>query len=70
MTASAAARLAYTIRTAADATGLSQQTIMRAIKSGALRAKRSSVTEDGEPAGSYVILAPSLEAWLEGLVDA
>ena len=62
--------LSYTIRTASEATGFSRATIDRAIKSGALRAKRSSVTPDGEPAGSYVILAESLRAWLDGLVDA
>lgn len=62
--------LAYTIATASAATGLSRKSIDRAIKSGALKAKRSSVTEDGEPAGSYVILADSLQAWLDGLVDA
>lgn len=61
---------AYTVRTAAENTGLSQKSIARAIKSGALRAKRSAVTVDGEPAGSYLILAASLDAWLESLVDA
>jgi excisionase family DNA binding protein len=64
------APLAYTIATAAEATGLSRQTIDRAIKSGRLRAKRTSVTADGEPAGSYLILADSLHAWLESLPDA
>lgn len=63
-------QLSYTIRSAADATGFSPKTIDRAIKSGALKAKWSSATEDGEPAGQRVILASALEAWLEGLVDA
>lgn len=62
--------VSFTIATATAATGLSRATIDRAIKSGALRAKRSSLTEDGEPAGSYVILADALNAWLEGLPDA
>lgn len=62
--------LAYTLAAASDATHLSRKTIERAVKSGALRAKRSSTTEDGEPAGSYVILAGDLQAWLESLVDA
>lgn len=62
--------LSYTLSTAATATGLSRKSIERAVKSGALRAKRSSVTEDGEPAGTYLILASDLQAWLESLVDA
>lgn len=62
--------LAYTIRTAALATGLSRKSIERAIKSGALPAKRTSVTRDGEPAGSYLILASALAEWLERLPDA
>lgn len=62
--------LAYTIATAATATGLSRKTIERAIKTTALKAKRSGETEDGLPAGPYVILADSLQAWLEGLRDA
>jgi len=62
--------VSYTIKTAAAATGLSTKTIERAIKSRALRAKRSSETEDGEPTGSYVILASALTTWLDGLPDA
>lgn len=62
--------LAYTLNSAASATGLSRSTIERAVKSGALRAKRTGRTEDGEPAGSYLILAADLQAWLDGLVDA
>lgn len=62
--------LSYTIKTAAEATGLTGSTISRAIKSGKLRAKRSSVAADGEPTGSYVILAADLQAWLEGLAAA
>lgn len=62
-------RLAYSLATAAQETSLSKATLERAIKSGALRAKKSSVTEDGEPAGSWVILHDSLTSWLEGLAD-
>lgn len=65
-----AAPLSYTISTAAAATGLSTKTISRAIKSGALPAKRSSRADDGEPTGSYLILADSLTAWLDSLPDA
>jgi hypothetical protein len=62
--------LSYTYKTAADATGLSKQTIERAVKSRALPAKRSSTASDGEPTGVVVILHDDLTAWLKGLVDA
>lgn len=67
MTATA---LAYTLATAAEATGLSRKTLDRAIKAGTLRAKRTGLTADGEPAGSFVILADALQAWLDSLADA
>lgn len=62
--------LAYSIATATTATGLSKSHLERAIKAGQLRAKKSGVTEDGEPCGKYVILAADLEAYLSELVDA
>ncbi|MCW2529348.1 MAG: hypothetical protein JWM76_4208 [Pseudonocardiales bacterium] len=61
---------AYSKAAAAEAAGVSEQTIDRAIKAGLLRAKRTSKTADGEPAGKVVILVTALDAWLEGLVDA
>lgn len=66
----APATMAYSLSTAATATGLSTKTLQRAVKSGRLRAKRTSVTEDGLPAGNYVILADDLRAWLDALEDA
>lgn len=62
--------LSYSKRGAAEASGVSVQTIDRAIKSGKLRAKRTSETADGEPSGNVLILATDLTAWLESLVDA
>lgn len=62
--------LAYSKDDAARAAGVSAQTIDRAIRSGKLRAKRTSETKEGEPAGKVLILASSLATWLEGLVDA
>lgn len=62
--------LAYSKEGAAAASGVSAQTIARAIKAGHLKAKRTSVTEDGTPAGNVLILASDLAAWLESLVDA
>lgn len=63
-------RLAYTLATAATETGLSAKTLDRAIKSGRLKARRSSENEDGDPTGRYVILHADLVAFLEGLTAA
>lgn len=62
--------LAYSKAGAAAAAGVSAKTLERAIKEGRLRAKRSGVASDGEPAGRVLILASALEEWLESLVDA
>lgn len=63
------APISYSIRTAAEATGLSQSHLKRVIGEGLLKAKRSS-ERDGEPVGKYVILARDLEAYIGELVDA
>jgi len=62
--------LSYSIDAAVAATGISRSNLYRAIKAGKLRAKKSGVTEDGEPAGRLVILASELSRWLESLEDA
>ena len=62
--------LAYSKSGAAKAADVSPQTLDRAIKAGRLKAKRTSETKDGEPAGKILILASDLAAWLEGLADA
>lgn len=64
------APLSYSTTTAAAATGLSKSHLLAEIAAGHLRAKRSGVTEDGEPTGKYLILAADLAAYLDGLVDA
>lgn len=64
------APLSFSTTTAAAATGLSKSHLTAAITAGHLKAKRSGLTEDGEPTGKYVILAADLQAYLEGLVDA
>ena len=64
------ATLSYSIAGAVEATGLSKAHFERVIKSGELKARKSSRDKDGEPVGKYVILARDLEAYLEGLVDA
>ncbi len=59
-------RLAYSRDEAAQACGVSLDTIRRAINSGKLRAKR--LGKDG--GGKYVVTAKSLAEWLEQLEDA
>lgn len=63
-------KLAYTRAEAAEATGLSEDTIKKAIASGALKAKRSGRNEGGDGVGKYVIMTAALNAWLEQLADA
>lgn len=62
-------RLAYTLSEAAEATGLSEKTLTRAIKAGDLAAGRTS------EAGRYTITRDALTAWLtatpnDGRADA
>jgi hypothetical protein len=61
--------LSFSIAGAAEATGLSESHLDRAIKAGLLRVKRSSEDETGNPTGKRVILASALEDYLEALPD-
>lgn len=64
-------KLAYTREEAAVACGVSVRTIVRAINTGALKAKRSGGhDEEGNGKGKYLILAADLQAWLEELSAA
>lgn len=64
-------KLALTTDEAATATGLSPDTIKKAIRAGKLPAKRSGETnEDGKQTGRYLIKVDSLRDWLDGLEDA
>lgn len=70
-------KLALNTAEAAAATGLSEDTIKRAIRGGALRAKRSGRLEKdttrgkaGDPAGRYLVMVDDLRDWLDGLEDA
>lgn len=63
-------RLAYDKREAAEACGVSEDTIKKAIAAGHLRAKRSARDSDGDGVGKYLITRAALEAWLESLADA
>lgn len=59
-------RLALGADEAAAACGLRKDSVMRAIRAGKLRAKRSG--ENG--GGRYLVLVADLQAWLESLGDA
>lgn len=63
-------KLAYTRQEAAEACGVSEDTIKKAINAGALKAKRSGKTDDGDGVGKYLITTTALNAWLEQLADA
>lgn len=62
--------LAYSAKKAAEAAGVSLDTILRAIRRGDLRAKRSGQLDDGTPTGKYLIPRAALADWLEALPDA
>lgn len=59
-------RLFYTREEAADLANVSKSTIVAAINSGALRAKRTG----DEGGGKYLISRQQLEDWFAGLKDA
>lgn len=61
--------LAFSIRTAVEATGLSKTHLTDAIHAGDLKARRSSRNDDDEPQGKWVILAADLEAYLASLPE-
>lgn len=58
-------RLFLTRKEAAEACGVSEDTIRRAKESGRLRAKKT-----GAKGGKELYSIAALEAWFEGLIDA
>lgn len=62
--------LSYSVKGAALATGLSETRVKQAIHAGELKARKSTVDENGDPAGKYVILHADLSAFVDGLVTA
>lgn len=64
--------LAYSVPTAAKATGLSTQHLRDAIHAGQLRARWSGGidADTGKGLGKYVIRAEDLQAYLDSLVEA
>ena len=63
-------KLAFNTSEAAQAVGLSEDFIKKAIRAGDLRAKRTSRKPNGDPSGNYSISAEALTAWWETLPDA
>jgi hypothetical protein len=63
-------KLAYNVREAAEATGLSYDRISRAIKAGELPARATSRDKNDEPRGRRIILATDLTKFLDGLPAA
>lgn len=59
-------RLAYDADEAAAACSLRKESVMRAIRSGHLKAKRTGANGGGK----YIVLVADLQAWLESLGDA
>lgn len=63
--------ISYSLADAATATGLSAKSLLRAITSGHLAAKRSGgLNADDKPTGKYLIKAADLEAYIDGLEAA
>lgn len=56
-------KLSYNVREAEDATGVSQDTIKRAIRSGDLATLDPHV--EGRPVRGYLIARTELERWLD-----
>lgn len=63
-------KLSYSVAEAAKVTGVSPDTIKRAIRADLLKAKRSTIDKHGVPGGKYLILHGDLVAWLDGLEAA
>ena len=59
-------KAAYNIKSAAEAYDVSRETITRAIRSGALKAKALNIGKDGK-ATKITISAAALAEWHDGL---
>ena len=62
-----ATKLSYSIKEAVEATGLSATHLDTAIRSGALRSRRTVERDNGEVAGKRLILTADLQAYLDAL---
>jgi excisionase family DNA binding protein len=66
MTARKVEKIAYRTAEAAAATGLSRDTILRAVHAGKLDAKKVGTG----PRAAYLITADALQRWIDSLNDA
>lgn len=66
MTAVARPQVAFTAEAAAEVMGVSKETILRAVKAGKLRGKRSGANGGG----LYLFSLAQLQEWFDGLEDA
>lgn len=63
-------KLAYSVKEAAEATGLSATHLDTAIRTGDLKARRTKKDEEtGEVSGKRLILTADLEAYLNALPE-
>lgn len=67
---SALPRISVKRAEAAEMLGVSEDTIRRAVRSGALRAKKTGKDKKGVGVGHDLFLVADLHAWFEGLADA
>lgn len=70
MTTATIPRVALTVGEAAEACGVTEKAIRRAINAGELKAKRQSRTADGDGIGKLLVTVTALSAWVDGLADA
>lgn len=62
--------ISYSMAGAVEATGISRSSLLRAINSGHLQAKRTGPLVDGKPTGPYLVKADDLEAYIDGMEAA
>ena len=66
---STATKLAYSIKEAVEASGLSATHLDTAIRSGQLKARRTTLRENGAVAGKRLIRAADLRSYLDALPE-
>jgi hypothetical protein len=62
-------KLAYSVKEAVAATGLSSTHLDTAIRQGLLKTRRTTQKDNGEVAGKRVILAADLQSYLDSLPE-
>ena len=70
MSTISAPQLSYSLAHAAEVTDLSRASLERAIRTGHLKARKSTRNESGEGQGKYLIRHRDLEAYVDSLPEA